>query len=323
MHPAEETLGGYLRRMASEPDNPSRPALVVQGGGLRGIYSLSALAVLEEQGLRDAFSRVIGSSAGAINGAYFLAGQAGESLSIYTEDLSNRRFVNPWRFWKIVDVDYMIDVLREKHHLDEEAMSKAPATLYTVLTDAKTAETRVVSSREPDLDVYEVFRATAALPGLYNKKIKVEPGAARYVDGGVSDLLPLDRALDSALGCGRVGEEGQPDEAVVLLTRGRGHEKAERGRFVQGIVHLLWVNQSRPVREKVCRGDGLYNQVMKKLEREDQKTPRQTWTLCPSDLRRLVKRTTTDRERLLSCAKMAREDTLALLAQEHSAFALA
>ncbi|HEX5527118.1 MAG TPA: patatin-like phospholipase family protein [Solirubrobacterales bacterium] len=320
----DETLGGYLRRLASDPGNPLRPALVVQGGGLRGIYSLSALAVLEEQGLRDAFSRVIGSSAGAINGAYFLAGQAGESLSIYTEDLSNKRFVNPWRFWKIVDVDYMIDVLREKHHLDEEAMRKAPATLYTVLTDAKTAETRIVSSREPGLDVYEVFRATAALPGLYNKKIEIEPGAARYVDGGVSDLLPLDRALDRALGQGRAGEEGQPDEAVVLLTRGWGHEKAERGRLVRGIVHLLWWwSQSRPVREKVCRGDGLYNQVMKELEREDERTPRQTWTLCPSDLRRLVKRTTTDRERLLACAKMAREDTLALLAQESAAFALA
>src|SRR6476659_5404086 len=90
-HLAEGTLGGHLRALAANPEDPSRPALVVQGGGLRGIYSLSALAVLEELGLRDAFSRVIGSSAGAINGAYFLAGQARESISIYTEDLSNRR----------------------------------------------------------------------------------------------------------------------------------------------------------------------------------------------------------------------------------------
>jgi len=324
------TLGGHLRKLASEPENTERPALVVQGGGLRGIYSLSALAVFEKLGLRDAFSRVIGSSAGAINGAYFLARQAEESISIYTEDLSNKRFVDPWRLRRIVDVDYMIDVLREKHHLDERAMKEAPATLYTVLTDAKTGEARVVSNRDPALDIYEVFRATAALPGLYRRKIAVDPGpgASRYVDGGVSDLLPLERALASDLDFGRHGEEGRPREAVVLLTRGKGHQKTERGLLVRSFVHVLWWGQSGPVRSKVCRGDGRYNKVMKVLEREEEQRPRQTWTLCPSDLGRLVNRTTTDRDLLLACAEMAREDTLDLLAQEdavpeHAALALA
>jgi predicted patatin/cPLA2 family phospholipase len=317
----EGTLGGYLKKLAGEPGNPARPALVVQGGGMRGIYSLSALAVFEELGLRDAFSRVIGSSAGAINGAYFLAGQARESISIYTEDLSNERFVDPWRLRKIVDVDYMIDVLREKHHLDEATMREAPATLYTVLTDAETGKARVVSNRDPALDIYEVFRATAALPGLYRKKIAVDrgPGASRYVDGGVSDLLPLERALDPYLSEGREGEEGRPTEAIVLLTRGRGHQKTERNHLIRWIVHVLWWGQSRPVREKVCRGDGRYNRVMKMLEREEEQRHRETWTLCPSDLGRLVHRTTTDRELLVACSKLAREDTMALLGQERAA----
>jgi predicted patatin/cPLA2 family phospholipase len=321
-HLSEGTLGGHLLKLASEPDNPSRPALVVQGGGMRGIYSLSALAELEKLGLRDAFSRVIGSSAGAINGAYFLAGQAEESISIYTEDLSNKRFVDPWRLRKIVDVDYMIDVLRAKHHLDEEAMRKAPATLYTVLTDAATGEAKVVSSRDPYLDVYEVLRATAALPGLYNKKIAIEDrhDAPRYVDGGVSDLLPLARARTSDPRSGIEGDEGGPPEAVVLLTRGKDHQKRERGLLVQWVVHALWWGgQSKPVQKKICRGDGLYNDVMKELRSEKEKRPRRTWTVFPSDREVLVNRTTTDRKRLLDCAEMARKDTLALLEQEHTA----
>jgi predicted patatin/cPLA2 family phospholipase len=320
---APGTLGGYLRELAAEPDNPSRPALVVQGGGLRGIYSLSALAVLERLGLRDAFSRVIGSSAGAINGAYFLAGQAEESLSIYTEDLSNRRFVNPWRLQKIVDVDYMIDVLREKHHLDEAAMAGAPATLFTVLTDAKTAEPRVVSSRE-GYDVYETFRATAALPGLYRTKVSLDPDDGhRYIDGGVSRLVPLDLALDREPGIELAGEESKPSEAVVLMTRARGHQKSEQSRLVHWVVHLLWLTQSRPVRNKVCHGDGRFNGVMERLKEEALKTPRETWTLFPTDRGRLVNRTTTDRDRLIACAEMAREDMLALLAEKHAALAYA
>jgi predicted patatin/cPLA2 family phospholipase len=316
----EGTLGGYLKKLASEPDNPARPALVVQGGGMRGIYSLSALAELERLGLRDAFSRVIGSSAGAINGAYFLAGQAEESISIYTEDLSNKQFVDPRRFWKIVDVDYMIDVLKEKHHLDTEEMRRAPATLYTVLTDAKTAEARVVSSRDRSLDIYEVFRATAALPGLYGKKIAIEddPGARRYIDGGVSDLLPLERVLTSDLNFGWEGEAGRPRQAVVLTTRTKGHQKAERSLLVRWIVHALWWSQSGAVRGKVCGGDGRYNRVMRVLEREEEQRPRLTWTQSPSDLGRLVNRTTTDRDLLVACSKMARDDTLSLLARAYS-----
>ncbi len=314
------TLGGYLRGLAEEPKSPERPALVVQGGGLRGIYSLSALSVLEELGLRDAFSRVVGSSAGAINGAYFLAGQANYGLSIYTDDLSNRDFVNPWRLRKMVDVDYMIEVLKRNHPLDVKAMLAAPATLYTVLTDAETAAARTVSSREPGYDVYEVFRATAALPGLYNKRIELPDGRS-YVDGGLAGLVPLDQALaGDPLARPAMDIVPGPAEVLVLLTRGHGHRRFARNALSRLAIKvvLAW-KQSASVRAKVCAEDHTYNAVMTKLEKEAKQAPRQTWTLWPSDLDRLVSRTTNDRDKLLECAALGREDMLALLAEEHDA----
>lgn len=315
---ASGTLGGYLRRLAEEPENPERPALVVQGGGLRGIYSLGALAVLEELGLRDAFSRVIGSSAGAINGAYFLAGQANYGLSIYTDDLSNRDFVNPWRLRKMVDIDYMIDILKRNHPLDVEAMLAAPATLYTLLTDAETAAPRIVSNREPGLDVYEVFRATAALPGLYNKRVELPDGRS-YVDGGLAGLVPLYEAFaGDPLLPPEMDGDGGPEEAIVLLTRGHGHRRFARNAFSRLAIKvvLAW-KQSGPVRAKVCAEDSTYNAVMEGLE--EGRTPGRTWPLWPTDLDRLVSRTTNDRDKLLDCAALARADMLELLAEEHDA----
>ncbi|HEX4774044.1 MAG TPA: patatin-like phospholipase family protein [Candidatus Saccharimonadales bacterium] len=47
--------------------------LVVQGGGMRGVYSCAALTTLLEYGFESTFEHVIGSSAGALNGAYFLS----------------------------------------------------------------------------------------------------------------------------------------------------------------------------------------------------------------------------------------------------------
>jgi predicted patatin/cPLA2 family phospholipase len=318
---AGDTLGGYLRELADEPEHRERPALVVQGGGLRGIYSLSALAVLEELGLRDAFSRVVGSSAGAINGAYFLAGQAGESISIYSEDLSNREFFNPWRLRKRVDVDYMIETLKRRHPLKIDAMLAAPATLYTVLTDAETAEAHVVSNRDPRFDVYEVFRATAALPGLYNERVPL--GDRRYVDGGVSGLVPLKHAFaPDPLTPDPAGEEEGPSEAIVLLTRGNGHRRVEQSPIFRAVVHAALAHgQSAPVRKKVCTEDAIYNEAMDELEEEAKRIPRRTWTVRPTDPSRLVNRTTISRDRLLDTAELARADTLAFLAQDRHALA--
>jgi predicted patatin/cPLA2 family phospholipase len=195
---------------------------------------MAALEVLEELGMRDAFSYVIGSSAGAINGAYFLAGQAQESLSIYYEELAGREFVSLRRFWKIVDIDYLVDdVLKRQHPLNENAMRAAPASLLTVLTDAESAEATTISNRVPGVDIYELFRATAALPGLYNRKVPI--GERRFVDGGVADLVPVSVAFTRA------------KQAVVLLTREAGYRKPMAGPTAR------WSGPSHPGSRRGCR----------------------------------------------------------------------
>lgn len=318
----EGTLGAHLLELAQDPDwTRPRPALVVQGGGMRGIYSLSALAVLEELGLRDAFSRVLGSSAGAINAAYFLAGQARESRSIYYEDLSGNRFINRWRLRKWVDIDYMIEMLKRKHELEVNAMDTARPTLYTILTDAKTGEAKTISSRSPGFDthVYEIFRATAALPWLYGKRVAV--GDRDYVDGGLAGLVPLDEAQAARAPAPHPGPDTVPPEgAVVLLTRTAGHRKDPCHPALRACASIaVFSSQSRAVRTKVSAGDKTYNDVMERLENEGQEIPRKTWTVRPSSATRLVGRTTTDPGLLCDCAELARADTLDLLAQSYAA----
>ena len=46
--------------------------LLIQGGGMRAVYSAAAMAPLIQYGFSDTFEHVVGSSAGGINGAYFL-----------------------------------------------------------------------------------------------------------------------------------------------------------------------------------------------------------------------------------------------------------
>jgi len=269
---------------------------------------MAALRVLEELGMRDAFSYVIGSSAGAINGAYFLAGQAEESLSIYYEELAGREFVSLRRFWKIVDIDFLVDdVLKHRHPLDEDAMRAAPAPLLTVLTDAQSAEATTISNRVPGVDIYELFRATAALPGLYNRKVPI--GERSFVDGGVADLVPLGEAF------------ARTKQVVVLLTREAGYRKPHHGWAYRRIVRAFSPGQSERVQEKICAADEDYNATMERLETEHRAMPRRTWTLRPSSLERLVNRTTNDRARLRDCAALGRADMLRFLKQERALLA--
>jgi predicted patatin/cPLA2 family phospholipase len=295
------SLVDHLRMLADSPASHRRPALIVQGGGLRAIYSMAALALLEEMGLREAFSVVAGSSSGAINGAYFLAGQAREGLDIYYKCLSSRRFLSPWRIWKVMDVDYLVDVTLKQHlPLDLQGMLAASAPLYTILTDAETAEPVVVSSRDETLDIYEVLRATVAIPGLYNRKVSI--GSRKYVDGGLTGLVPLRMVVN----------DGEP-EAVVLLTRARGHCLKGHGPVYYAASRVVAYGQSPQVRAHIRTGDPTYNTTMEALEREQTTSPRTTWTLRPTNADRMVGRTTSNLRRLRDCAALGRSDMMTFL----------
>src|SRR5499427_10902305 len=73
-------------------------ALIVEGGAMRGVISCAALMALEELGLTEAFDEIYGASAGAVNAAYFLAGQAAYATTIYYQRINNSRFIRHlWR----------------------------------------------------------------------------------------------------------------------------------------------------------------------------------------------------------------------------------
>ena len=113
-HPVVQTI---LRRRdeGSRPGARSdgrRVALVIEGGGLRGVVSAGMTAAIEQLGLCDAFDEVHGSSAGAFNGAFLLAGQAAYLAALYPEGFGDPKYVSlarPLRGGPVFDMDYVID----------------------------------------------------------------------------------------------------------------------------------------------------------------------------------------------------------------------
>ncbi|MGZ4961249.1 MAG: patatin-like phospholipase family protein [Limisphaerales bacterium] len=300
-NPTLENLHLRSRQILSGTRGEIVTGLVVQGGGMRGIYSMAALATLEECGFGGCFDHVFGSSAGAINGAYLLANQARLACTVYLDEIS-KHFLNFCRPGKIVDVDFLIDdVLARRKPLDVGAVMKSRSILHILLTDFLTGKVDVVTNQDPTLNLIEALRATSALPFLYNKSVTVN--SRQYIDGGIRGAIPLDYAIKS--GC---------TDIVVVLTRELSFRR-NRPSYLKRLIGQIWLRKFPKVtRDLVLSEDTEFNRTMKIIAKpEEFGFKGRLIVIYPTDLQRMVKRTTTNRDKLLTCASMARNDTRAAL----------
>lgn len=221
--------------------------LVVQGGGMRGVYSMGALAALEEMGFGQCFDHVAGSSAGALNGAYFITGQASYGVETYIYHLTKRSFVNPLRLRMMVDIDYLVDHIgKQARPLHLHKLFSARTLLHISLTGFADGQTRYVTTRTPGIDLWEAFRASAAMPILYNKSVKV--GNDLFVDGSLRARVPIRRVLE--YGCRYV---------VVILTMPHSHRINPRNAWVRSLSWPATRRYSHGLRQALFGEDADYN----------------------------------------------------------------
>lgn len=274
--------------------------LVVQGGGMRGVYSMGAMAALEEMGFTKSFDHLVGSSAGALNGAYFLTGQASYGVATYIHYLSKKSFVNPFRFTRIVDIDYLVDQIGKKvRPLHLEKLRASPTTLHVSLTERTHAHTEWVTNRTPDIDIWEAFRATAAIPLLYNKSVKV--GDGHYVDGSLSARIPIRRIME--YNCRYV---------VVIMTMPHSHRITSAPGLLQSLTWPATRHYSPALRQAFFGEDRAYNTMKADLSGARPGIPgsaQRVIVISPERSPEKFSTITTNQNQLLHGALQAREDT--------------
>jgi predicted patatin/cPLA2 family phospholipase len=208
----EEALANIRHRagQAAQPGTNGdgrKLALVIEGGGMRSVCSGAGAAALAQLGLSAAFDEVYATSAAVMNASYFLSDQPLLGMSVYFENCRNGRFKNPWRFWKVIDVDYIIDrVAAVEKPLDVNRVMASPSTLYISVCDSRTGEIVNVNTRTASTPLLDVCRAAMAIPVFYNRTVPVE--GRPCIDSGTVLPFTLQQAIDS--GC---------TDILVLLTR--------------------------------------------------------------------------------------------------------
>lgn len=228
--------------------------LILEGGGMRGAYTSGVLAALMDEEIE--FPYVIGVSAGANNGANFIAKQKDRNKKVFVDYVKHEEYsgfkhliVNKSYF----NMDFLFNKLpNELVPFDYESFEKSRTIFKVCVTDCETGEARYFEkSQFKGVDFSnKVLRASSSLPLISQP---VEINGRLYFDGGIVDSIPIDKSL----------EDGNKFN-VVILTRDKGYRKEAQ---ILGPITRQALKKYPKIIEALENRHIKYNITLEKLER--------------------------------------------------------
>ncbi|MGC5033590.1 patatin-like phospholipase family protein [Micromonospora sp. DT229] len=277
-------------------------SVAIQGGAMRSIYCLGAIRALVDRGLAPDVKSIHATSAGCVAGAVLakkIAEPSGPTVAEMGDKLlgklSGDRFINLWRPRRMVDVAYLVDTIKAVTGLSTTTLRAHRLIFEVALTDARSGTASYVdlASVPADRDLYQGMLGTMAVPLLYPPKVVI--GGRHYMDGGITDPLPVLRALR---------------QSPRLLIAISSVAKSNLGRELEGnesrIVRFLPILPS-VIRHLLLSRNPLGVAVEDLIE-ADLVGGIQVVRIAPRDQRELGHRLETDRSRLAALEKMGYAD---------------
>lgn len=226
-----------------------RTGLVLEGGGMRGIYTAGVLDAFMENDIY--FDGVIGVSAGAIHGCSFVSRQKGRSLRYYKKYCGDPRFMS-FRNWiatgDFVGAEFCYHELPNKLDLyDYDTFNQSETKFYVTCTDVETGK----AVHKHITDMYgeiDYLRASASLPH-FSRIVKI--GEKKYLDGAVADSMPVEAFQQMGYA-----------KNVVILTREAGYIKKPEVSWLSKLVYREYPEFTNMLLNR----HNHYNESTKKIE---------------------------------------------------------
>ena len=228
--------------------------LVLEGGAMRGLYTAGILDVWIEHGIR--VDGLFGVSAGAIFGANLFSGQKGRGLRYNLRYMPDKRYMSLRSLLTTGDLisrDFAYyRISKELDPFDEAAFERYGGEFYAVATNVMTGEPECIRV-DNVMEQLEVLRASAALPFVSKM---VELNGKRYLDGGVSDSIPVRECLERGY-----------DRVVVILTQPADYRKQPMN---PALIQLCYARYPK-LREALLRRHDVYNAQCEEVARLEAK----------------------------------------------------
>ena len=188
--------------------------LVVEGGGMRGVYTAGVLDYFMEKNLY--FDDCYGVSAGACHISSYVSKQIGRSMKVTLDYINDKRYCSINSLIKTGDmfgVEMLYDLIPNKLELyDYDTFNKFKGNFYSVVTNCNTGKAEYMKIKDMKKDIIAV-RASSSLPLL--SRI-VEINGKEYLDGGITDSIPIKKSI----------KDGHKKN-VVILTRDKTYRKSK------------------------------------------------------------------------------------------------
>lgn len=225
-----------------------KTCLVLEGGALRGIYTAGVLDALQKEKIK--IDAIIGVSMGALIGLNYISNQPGRALRYNLKYCHDKNYISIYSLLKTGDIVnkelayYQIPEQLDK--FDYEAFDKSPISLYCTVTNVDTGKAEYIKIQKSKKDT-EYLRAGGSMPGV-SRIVSIHD--KRYLDGGVADSIPVEKALDMGF-----------DRIIVVLTRPLHYYKKLSKQRLLRIMYRRYPNFVKTLEKR----NEYYNQTINRI----------------------------------------------------------
>ena len=257
----------------------SHTGLVLEGGGMRAVFTVGVLDCFMEHNLW--FPYTIGVSAGASNGISYASRQPGRSRFSNIDLLEKYNYIGLRHFLRgrgYIDMKYLFYIYPEQYYpLDFDTYFKSPDRFVMVTSNCLTGKAEYCEEKHDAKRLVDICCASCTLPVLC--PVAYVDGVP-MVDGGVCDAIPIQRAIDDGF-----------RKNVIILTRNKGYRKKEKDFWLPGFIY----RQYPAIREQLKLRYRRYNEVLDYIDELEAKGDA---IVIRPEKKIEVGRTTSDRKKL-------------------------
>lgn len=252
-------------------------ALVLEGGGLRGVFTCGVLDAFMERGIRFPFT--VGVSAGACNGLSYMSEQKGRAKASNIDLMDKYHYVGLKYLITqgcIMDFKLLFEDFPEKIiPYDYDAYFANPDRFVMVTANCLTGKAEYLEEKHDAGRVMDIVRASSSLP-FVTRITYVD--TVPMLDGGICDSIPVEYALSQGFA-----------DITVVLTRNRGYRKSEKPNpFLR-----LFYRKYPELQKAIANRNKEYNRTMTLIEQlEDEGKITVIRPLRPIEVTRMEKDTT-------------------------------
>lgn len=229
--------------------------LILEGGGMRGAYTAGVLDFFMDKNIE--FNACYGVSAGSVHACSYISKQRGRAFHVGVDYLDDREYASAYNLIKtgnFFGTEMCYDrIPNELNPYDYKEFDNYKGDFYAVVTNCLTGQAEYLKITDLKTQI-DYIRASCSLP-LMAEMVTI--GGVPYLDGGISDSIPVRRSVKD----GNI-------KNVVVLTRDINYRKKQNELLT--VIKIKYSKYPNLVEAMINRHK-VYNMTIDYIKKQEKK----------------------------------------------------